>query len=148
VTLSEELEQLETVFFDTAPIIYFIEAHPRFGPVAKESVQAFQEGSIVAYSSVITLAEVLAKPVELGKFALARRFANFLLNSRNFYLVDIDVEIANRAGWLRGRYKALRTVDSIQIAAAVTIEADAFLTNDDRLKRIREVKVLVLEDYL
>jgi predicted nucleic acid-binding protein len=39
-------------------------------------------------------------------------------------------------------------VDSIQIAAAIAIEADAFLTNDDRLKRIKEVKVLVLEDYL
>jgi hypothetical protein len=70
VTLSETLAQIETVFFDTARIIYYIEAHPRFGPLAKEAVQAFQDGPQVAYSSVITLAEVLAKPVQLGKIAL------------------------------------------------------------------------------
>jgi hypothetical protein len=78
VTLPEELTRLETIFFDTAPI-YYIEAHPRFGPLAKEVVQAFQAGRITAYSSVITLAEVLAKPAQLGKIALAKRFADFLL---------------------------------------------------------------------
>jgi predicted nucleic acid-binding protein len=91
---------------------------------------------------------VLAKPVQLGKIALARKFVDFLVTGRNFHLLEIDVEIANKAGWLRGKYTALRTVDSIQIAAALTIGADVFLTNDDRLKRINEIKVLVLKDYL
>lgn len=72
MTLSEDLARLDTVFLDTAPIIYYIEAHPRFGPLAKQSVQAFQVGTVTAYSSVITLAEVLAKPVQLGKIALAQ----------------------------------------------------------------------------
>ena len=118
MTLSEELARFETVFFDTAPVIYYIEAHPRFGPLAKESVRAFQEGLVTAYSSVITLAEVLAKPIQLGKLALARRFADFLLTGRNFHLLEIDVEIANQAGWLRGKHAALRTVDSIQIGGS------------------------------
>jgi predicted nucleic acid-binding protein len=148
VTLSEELARFETVFFDTAPIIYYIEAHPRFGPLAKEAVEAFQKGTVTAYSSVITLAEVLAKPVQLGRLALAKQFADFLLTGRNFYMLEIDAEMANRAGWLRGKHAALRTVDSIQIAAALTIGADAFLTNDDRLKRVGEIKVLVLKDCL
>lgn len=148
MTLPEELTRLETIFFDTAPIIYYIEAHPRFGPLAKEAVQAFQAGRITAYSSVITLAEVLAKPAQLGKIALAKRFADFLLASQAFYLLEIDAEIAEQSGWLRGRHPALRTVDSIQIAAALAVGADAFLTNDERLKRIKEIKVLVLKDYL
>ena len=49
---------------------------------------------------------------------------------------------------VRGRHPALRTVDSIQIAAALSVGADVFLTNDERLKRIKEIKVLVLKDYL
>lgn len=98
MTLSEELTRLETIFFDTAPIIYYIEAHPRFGPLAKESVQAFQAGVLTAYSSVITLAEVLAKPAQLGKIALAKRFADFLLASRDFHLLEIDAQIAEQAG--------------------------------------------------
>jgi predicted nucleic acid-binding protein len=148
VTLSSDLLRLESLFFDTAPIIYYIEADPRFGPLARESVLAFQDGSLMAYSSVITLAEVLAKPVQAGRESLARRFSDFLLRGKNFHLLDIDAEIATRAGWLRGRYPSLKTVDCIQLAVALEIGADAFLTNDTKLKRLTEIEVLVLKDYL
>jgi len=59
MTLSEELTRINSIFIDTAPIIYYIEAHPEFGPLAKEVVSAFQSENLSAYSSVITLAEVL-----------------------------------------------------------------------------------------
>jgi predicted nucleic acid-binding protein len=64
MTLSDELKQVQTIFLDTAPIIYYIEAHPQFGPLAKEIVNSFQSGSLTAFSSVITLVEVLPKPVQ------------------------------------------------------------------------------------
>jgi len=41
MTLSHELRQINTIFIDTAPIIYYIEAHPHFGPLIKEVVNAF-----------------------------------------------------------------------------------------------------------
>ena len=65
MTLSDELSQLDTIFIDTAPIIYYIEAHPKYGPPVKDVVAAFQSGSLSAISSVVTLTEVLPKPVEL-----------------------------------------------------------------------------------
>ena len=49
MTLSDELDQIQTVFIDTAPIIYYIEAHPRFGPLAKEIVSSFQSGKLIAF---------------------------------------------------------------------------------------------------
>ena len=52
MTLSDELAQVNTIFIDTAPVIYFIEAHPQFGHLAKEVVTAFQSGNLNAYSSV------------------------------------------------------------------------------------------------
>jgi predicted nucleic acid-binding protein len=113
-----------------------------------EAVQAFQSGDLTAYSSVITLAEVLGKPIQAGKEALARKFADFLRRGKNFQLVEISADIAQSAGQLRGKYPALRTIDSIQVASALTIEAEAFLTNDGKLKQITEIKVLVLKDYL
>lgn len=33
MTLYAELAQIRSVFIDTAPIIYYIEAHPRYGPL-------------------------------------------------------------------------------------------------------------------
>jgi predicted nucleic acid-binding protein len=39
-------------------------------------------------------------------------------------------------------------VDAVQIAAALDAEADAFLTNDKKLSGIKEIRILVLNDYL
>ena len=49
---------------------------------------------------------------------------------------------------MRGRYPFLRTIDALQVSTALDVGADAFLTNDKKLKQINEIKVLVLRDYL
>jgi hypothetical protein len=33
--LAEKLAKSGTIFIDTAPFIYYIEAHPKFGPLTK-----------------------------------------------------------------------------------------------------------------
>jgi predicted nucleic acid-binding protein len=148
MNLSDELSQINTVFIDTAPIIYYIEAHPEYGPLAKEIVDAFQSGNINAFSSVITITEVLPKPIEGGDEKLARKFAEFLKRAKNLAMVEISESIAESAGRLRGLHPFLKTVDAIQIAASLDVGADAFITNDKKLKQIKEIKVLILEDYL
>ncbi len=148
MTLSEELIRINSIFIDTAPIIYYIEAHPQFGPLAKEVVSAFQSGNLNAYTSVITLAEVLPRPVERGDEKLARKFAEFLKHGRNLTMIEIGEGIAETAGKLRGRHSFLKTVDAIQLAVALDVGAGAFLTNDVRLQQFHELKVLVLKDYL
>jgi predicted nucleic acid-binding protein len=39
-------------------------------------------------------------------------------------------------------------MDAIQLSAAINAGADAFITNDIKLKQVKELKVIVLEDYL
>jgi len=39
-------------------------------------------------------------------------------------------------------------MDALQIAVAQNISADAFITNDTNLKKIDEIKTIVLKDYL
>ena len=148
MTLADEFSQISTIFIDTAPVIYYIEAHPQFGPLAKEVVDTFQSERLIAFSSVITITEVLPKPIEAGDEKLARKFAEFLKRGKNLSLIEISAGIAERAGRLRGQYSDLRTIDAIQISAAIDVGADAFLTNDKKLKQIKEIKVMVLKDYL
>lgn len=148
MNLSDELAQLNTIFIDTAPIIYYIQAHPQFGPLAKEVVYSFQTGNISAFSSVITLVEVLPKPIETGNENLARKFVEFLKTGKNISLLDISIDIAETAGKLRGQYTSLKAMDAIQISVALEVGADAFITNDAKLKQINELKTIVLKDYL
>ncbi len=50
--LMDTLSQCKSIFIDTAPIIYYIEAHPKYGSLVVEIVNAFQLGTVLAYSSV------------------------------------------------------------------------------------------------
>lgn len=146
--LSDELLKVNTLLIDTAPIIYYIEAHFRYGPLLKDVVGSLEKERIKVYSSVITLTEVISKPIEKGDKKLAKEFTDFLKHGKNLKLTDITVNIAEYAGMLRGKYPDLKTIDAIQLSSAIDIGADAFLTNDKRLKKIKEIRVLVLEDYL
>ncbi len=128
--------------------LYYIEAHPQFGPLAKEVVSAFQSGNLNAYSSVITLAEVLARPIERGDEKLARKFSEFLKHGKNLTMVEVSEGTAEDAGRIRGRFPFLKTVDAIQLASALEVGAEAFLTNDLKLQQFNELKVLILKDYL
>ncbi len=148
LVLTDELVSLNSIFLDTAPVIYYIEAHPEYGPLMKEVIACFQSGERTVYTSVITITEVLPHPVSLNKEELVKKFMEFLRKGRDINLVDISSNIAEQAGRLRGKYKSLRTMDAIQIAAAVDTDANAFLTNDIKLKQVKEIKVIVLKDYL
>jgi len=79
---------------------------------------------------------------------LAAKFTEFLRRGRIFTLVEISAEIADKAGRLRGRYPLLKALDALQLATALEMHVDAFLTNDAKLKRVEEVNVVVLKDYL
>jgi predicted nucleic acid-binding protein len=148
VTLSEELACINSVFIDTAPIIYYLQAHPEFGPLAREVALTIESGSLTAYTSVLTLTEVLIKPIATNDVALAQKFVEFIKHARHITLIEISEGIAEAAGNLRGRYSFLKTIDALQLATALYVGADAFLTNDAKLKQIKELRVILLKDYL
>ncbi|MDQ7051521.1 MAG: hypothetical protein Q9P14_00945 [candidate division KSB1 bacterium] len=60
--LSKALKGEKTLGFDTAPIIYFIEAHPQYDTLVAAIFQKIADQSILGLTSVITLAEVLVQP--------------------------------------------------------------------------------------
>ncbi|MDI6779505.1 MAG: PIN domain-containing protein [Bacteroidota bacterium] len=130
MTIAGELEKIETVFIDTAPIIYYIEAHPEYGQISQEIVNYFLSGKLTALSSIITLIEVLSKPMEMKNAKLASKFADFLKHGKNINLIDIDTNIAESASRLKWKYAKLRTLDAIQISSSIEVGAELFITND------------------
>ncbi len=70
-----------------------------------------------------------------------------LFNFPNLVITDIDRSIARKAAELRAVHR-LRPADALQIAACLKLGATAFLTNDQDLRRVSELTMLVLEDYV
>ena len=97
--------------------------------------------------SVITLTEVLTLPIRNGATTLELEYRDLLLHRRNFTLVSVNVAAAGRAAALRARY-GIMTPDAIVVATALEMQCQVLLTNDLRLRRVAELRVLVLDDFL
>ena len=143
--LDDALAGVDRLGLDTPPFIYLIERNPAYLDLVREVFRRITAGLLTAHSSVITLTEVLTQPYRVGNDALARRYRRFLLRSRNFSLDPITADSAEQAAGLRARY-GLRTPDALQIATALAAGCAVFLTNDARLQRVSELRVLVLDD--
>jgi len=137
----------KTVFIDTAPLIFFIEKNAKYSATVKPVIVLIDSGQSKGATSTITLLEVLVVPLREGNKKLADTYRSILLSSNNLATCEITNEISERAAALRAKY-GFKTPDSIQLATAIIRRADYFLTNDLALKQVKEIKVVVLEDYV
>jgi predicted nucleic acid-binding protein len=143
--LDDALKNVSLVAFDTAPVIYFVEANPVYDALVTEIFQRIDNGKITGLTSVISLCEVLVHPIRNQNQILKQRYFDILLNSPNFFTNPTTAKIAETAAELRAKHN-LRTPDALQIATALENGCDAFLCNDNGLKRIAEIKILILDE--
>ena len=134
--------------FDTAPIVYFIEEHEVFGEIADEIFKMIKDDfNYHSFSSVITITEVLTQPLRRSRRDIYEKYRKFLLNSSNFVIYPIDPIVAEKAAELRAKY-GIKTPDAIQLAVGIENNGTIFITNDNDLKKVNEINVLVLKEYL
>ncbi len=143
--LTDALKNVSALAFDTAPIIYFVEANATYDALVTRIFERVESGNITGTTSVISLCEVLVHPIRNQNADLQKRYREILQNSPNFYTEKINSSIAETAARLRARFN-LRTPDALQIATALENGCDAFLCNDKNLKRVTELKILILDE--
>jgi predicted nucleic acid-binding protein len=143
--IGEILPEIKRLYIEAAPLIYYVEENETYADQMDLIVAYLENTPAEAVSSVITLTEVLTHPLRLDKTELVRQYRDILLNSESFRLVPVDAAIAETAANLRAQYN-LRTPDALHIATAVASDCDAFLTNDLAIKRVTELRILILDD--
>lgn len=137
----------KSLFLDTAPLIYFIEKNLRYHHIVKPVISQIDDLETKGLTSTISLLEVLVHPLRNGNIRLANKYKAILLFSSGLATYEISHAISEQAALLRGKH-GWKTPDAIQVATALLHKADYFLTNDPALKKVRGIKVLVLDDYL
>ncbi len=144
-TLAAALSDVTRIGLDTAPVIYFIEEHPTYLPIVAPLFAQIDAGIFAGFTSTITVAEVSVMPLRANRPDLQSQYLDLLLHSANFETKPVDAALAQAGASLRARYN-IRLPDALQIAAALATGCEAFLTNDGGLKRVSEIKVLVVSE--
>ena len=143
--LNDALTSVTNLGFDTSPVIYFVEAHPQYDALVTQVFQQVANAAFTGWTSVITLSEVLVQPLLHADVPLQQTYRDLLLNSFNFHTLPVTAAIAEQAAGLRARYR-LRTPDALQIATTLDAGCEAFLCNDAGMRRVTELRVLVLDE--
>ncbi len=124
---------LSNIFFDTNLFIYLVEDHPIYAPKVSALLGRMEARRDQILTSVLTIGEVLIKPIAAGDLALAEKY-ELVLTHPEIRVGEFDQPAARRYAEIR-RDRSIRPPDAIQLAVAACLGTDLFITNDESLAR-------------
>lgn len=145
---SINFQGVKHIAIDSMCFIYHFEDNIRYADLIDEVFHHITSGKLPATTSVITITETLTTAEEEKVYdGIEKWYASRILAMDNLKVINVDIAIAAKAAGLRRVYR-LKLGDAIQLATALLSKADLFLTNDQIFRRVKELKVAILDDYL
>jgi predicted nucleic acid-binding protein len=135
-------ERQRIVGLDTNIFIYHFEEDPEYVSFTEDLFEKIESGRLRAVTSVLTLHEIFTGARKAGDARLVTLYRDLLGSFPNLSVMPFDADVAEISSDLCARY-GIRTPDAIQAATAIFHNAETFITNDDRLSIIKEIKVTV-----
>jgi predicted nucleic acid-binding protein len=126
-------EVLPRVYLDTNVFVAAFEHVGAHSDHAWWIIRAIEDGTIMAATSELTLAEILVKPLELNESDLAGGYEKMLVSGSNFEVLPVRRDILVGAAGLRARRTSIRLPDAVHIATAQASSCRFFVTGDRRL---------------
>lgn len=133
------------IFFDTSPIIYYIEGNERYYDAVAEFFSDNDQSVFI--TTVITVGEYLTIPYRKDNKQYIEAF-DILISGFNFDVIPIDERIARMAAKIRGKYAGFKLMDALQLAVATLNGCDAFITNDIQLRQYDGLNVVIIEELI
>ena len=143
----EAVRSASIVYLDSAPLVYYIQDNQTFSGLISPIIDAIARGEKQGVTSYLTLLELLVMPFKKKRGDLADKYRRVLLKSPHMRLLPLGEDVAEEAARIRASYR-FRTPDAVQLASAKLSRADIFITNDRKLRRYKEIRVLVLSEHL
>jgi predicted nucleic acid-binding protein len=126
-------------------LIYYIEEHPVLMEKVELFINKIEDGKAIGITSYVTMLELLVKPIQEGRFDLVDQYRTIL--SGKLEMVPLNEIVSIKSAELRAKY-GFRTPAAIQLASVISRKGDVFVTNDKGLKKVTEIRVMVLDDIV
>ncbi len=135
------------VGLDTMLFIYHIEDNPKYAAITERLFDTIEHGSCKAVTSILTLIELLIKPKREGNLIAVGDYRDMILTFPNLMVMDVNLRVSDIASDMRAKYR-IRVPDAIQIASAIVGGSQSFITNDEGLKKVKDVNIILLDEWL
>jgi predicted nucleic acid-binding protein len=136
----------ETIYFDTAPIIYSVEKHDDYWHLLLPLWRSLKSQEIAIVTSELTLLETLIQPIRQSNQTLITAYET-LLTKTEINVFPITRDVLREAANLRAKQN-FKTPDAIHSATAAAANCTYFLTNDSAFQRLSSLQVIVLSELV
>ena len=146
VTMTEAENTDARLYVDTAMFIYYLEQNQCFFQQAREFfLHCYRKIPLV--TSTVTLEEYCIFPYSQNDLTTIENFHKFL-DGMTITLYPVNQDIALKAARLRADHSALKALDALHLATALSADCKLFVTNDRQLQNIPEIPVMTLCQYM
>ncbi len=115
--------------------IYLLEANPIFGTRVRRLHQEMLRRGDILCTSIFTVGEVLTGPRKRNDIAAVNSLKKFF-GGKEIELLPFTIETADRFSIIRAEERVSQA-DGIHLASAAAAGVDLFITNDDKLRKLR-----------
>ena len=134
------------VAIDSMCFIYHFEGNKLYGEIVKQIFLQLQKDKLTAVTSTLTLAEILSYEKLQKDRILFEETKTRLRQTPNLEIIPVDGVISEIAAILKYKY-SIALPDAIQVATGVASGQEVFITNDRGLQKIKEIKVVIIDDF-
>jgi len=143
----DRLSAHDLVGLDTSIFIYHLEGVRNYAELVAPVFDAIETGSLHGVTSLITLLELVVRPLQMGRPDIADEYEVRLEDFPNLTIRGFSRATVRLASTLIAQHR-LQGPDAMQIAACLQHGATAFVTNDIRLRRVTELEIIILNDFI
>jgi predicted nucleic acid-binding protein len=122
------------VYLDSNVFIFAVESTNPWTAILADFFAAIDDRAVHAFTSELTLAEVLAKPLAAAANDLVAKYDQMLADNSVIDVVPVSRAILRSSAELQAQL-GLKLADSIHVATAKHSACDFVLTNDEKLGR-------------
>ena len=139
------LERIEgnSVYLDANIFIYAVESYPQYQVEVAELFSVIDGRELSAFTSELTLAEVLVKPISIGDSTLIDTYKAMVSSSNSLTVLPVTRQVLVRAAKVRSDL-GLRLPDAIHFASALEKGCVSFLTNDREMKTDEHIHLVLI----
>jgi len=135
------------IALDTMIFIYLFEEDPRYIKSVEPIFRQIESGQTKCITSVISVIESLSPSKYQESPVTVTQISRFFRETPNLEVYPVNLEIAEAAAELRRNFQILKTPDSVQLATAIIHGAKSFMTNDDKITRLKIPNIKILTPF-